>query len=921
MKRLNQIWHFDRLTVKLTTFIVILLLSSGLILLTYQNYSSSKWKREDTEKLLQLLADNYNKQFKSEFENAMLTGQTLASLFAGTKDKTEPIILDRLEVLRVVKNTIESNSRIYGIRVICEPGVFPPLSDMSYLSILSEFPVTDSTALLNNDSIANRSDSALVVVDSLLINLDTLQRNKLKKTDSIARWFYQDKASYLLNKTFAFYCFTMGDVNDRSFVIEGIYDYDQADFYNVPKKKLSAFISQPFIKPYISTNELFLTFSYPIVNENVFYGIVSIDINLDWLQEAVEKSQIDHESTRFCVFSNNGTIVAINNEPRLVGKTLKQLFADPQPQLEAIAKSEVNSTFDSEFLTTYLPMRIGNSSQTWQLYFRMQRNVVMDEVSSSFGWLALLTLLIVAGFATAVYFYTNKLLQPLAAIAKWAKGLAQGDLDHKPEIIETGAEITVLTQNINQIILGLRTISNFASDIGKGNVRAHFTPLSESDRIGNSLIEMQQSLLSADEEDEKRREEDKIRNWISEGVAKFNDILRTKTDSFEDLAYLIIKNMVDYFHVNQGGLFVYVDDDKEDQHFELKASYAYNRRRHLQRKIAIKEGIIGMVAVEKQTVYLKTIPQNYIEITSGLGHARPNSLLVVPLKREDKIFGVVELASFNPFAKHEIQLVEDIADDIASTLETTKIAEHTNKLLEESRRQAEEMVSQEEEMRQNLEELQATQESAARKEMEMNGLIEAIDYTIIRAELQLDGTVTVVNNNYLKLFEYEQYYLIGKNIRSFISPDELNNFEDIWLKVLSGEHYQAVVNYKTRSGRAIWLIMSYTPIRDNHDDIEKVLYLAQDITQQKQAEVEAHKMTIELNNKEQEFLRYQKELESVNQKLLLNEKVLKRAFDKARQKEKEIEQKNIELADNEKRLREKMDELQRAHDRLIRNSE
>jgi hypothetical protein len=90
--------------------------------------------------------------------------------------------------------------------------------------------------------------------------------------------------------------------------------------------------------------------------------------------------------------------------------------------------------------------------------------------------------------------------------------------------------------------------------------------------------------------------------------------------------------------------------------------------------------------------------------------------LVVPLKIDQEVYGVVELASFNDYKDHEIKFVERLSETIASAFASVKSAQKNRALLEESTSATEMMRAQEEEMRQNMEELQATQEEMARKE-------------------------------------------------------------------------------------------------------------------------------------------------------------------------------------------------------------
>src|SRR5690606_2142348 len=186
----------------------------------------------------------------------------------------------------------------------------------------------------------------------------------------------------------------------------------------------------------------------------------------------------------------------------------------------------------------------------------------------------------------------------------------------------------------------------------------------------------------------------------------------------------ILRFVVKYTASNQGGVFLLNADQESDKHLELVACYALERKKYLSKRVTIGEGLVSQCFLEVERIYLLEVPQEYVSITAGQGGSNPNALLIVPLRVNESIFGVLELASFNAYEEYEIELVEKLAETIASTISSGRINESTRVLLEKTQQQAEEMRAQEEEMRQNMEELEATQEEMRRKEKHIQEMLE-----------------------------------------------------------------------------------------------------------------------------------------------------------------------------------------------------
>ncbi|MEA2105735.1 MAG: GAF domain-containing protein [Bacteroidota bacterium] len=346
------------------------------------------------------------------------------------------------------------------------------------------------------------------------------------------------------------------------------------------------------------------------------------------------------------------------------------------------------------------------------------RNEMADSFDrlESFIFIAGIILVIIA-ISIALYL-SRVIITPIRKVKGILLEMGKGIMPKK-QIKETNDEIGEIAGALNNLIRGLKETTEFALEIGKHNFDSPYVPLSDEDDLGNALLDMRTNLKHATEEEKKRKKEDEQRNWASQGVAKFSEILRQNNDDLTKLSYDIISNLVKYCDANQGGLFILNDDDPDNPYIEMSSAYAYNRKKFLEKRIEPGVGLIGRAIQESETIYITDIPNDYISITSGLGNENPRSLLIVPLKLNEEVYGVIEMASFKPFEKYQIEFVEKIGESIASTYSSAKINIRTAELLEKTQQQAEEMKAQEEEMRQNMEELQATQEESARRETEL----------------------------------------------------------------------------------------------------------------------------------------------------------------------------------------------------------
>ena len=624
-----------------------------------------------------------------------------------------------------------------------------------------------------------------------------------------------------------------GKINYKEDIVDTIAGFKKGPYYDILASKTER-ILDPYYFSYKDTDIKVLETSVvvPIVIDGVSIGVAGFDLLLQRFQDIIKDIQPIEGSYAF-LLANNGQYVAHYNQDSL-GSFIKDENKNILTKIKS-GKEFTNVVKDKnnkEYWMSFAPLYIGKDETPWSFGFAVPVDVVMAEEKATLqksifvGFIGLILTAII------IWIIAHNISLPIVKTTRVLGDLAKGNIDESKKIkIRTKDETREMGNSVNSLIENLNKTALFAQEIGKGNLEQDFDLLSKKDVLGNSLLEMRKSLKIAQKQESERKLEDEKKHWATQGLAKFGEILRQNTDNMQEFAYSIISNLVKYINGNQGGIFIINDDEENDIFIELLACYAYERRKYMEKRIDLGVGLIGRCVQEQKTIYMTDLPENYVNITSGLGKSVPNALLIVPLKVNDEIFGVIELAGFNEFEDHIIKFVEELGESIASTISTTKINIRTNYLLEQSQQQSEEMAAQEEEMRQNMEELQATQEEAARRSSEIQGLLDALNTANLVMEYDLDGHIISVNDNYLKIVNSSREQLIGTHHIDNMQLSELQRKENqkFWEDLRNGKAKKETDNVKFNN-RSYTFVSTYTPILDEEGNPIKILKIATDIT-------------------------------------------------------------------------------------------
>lgn len=433
-------------------------------------------------------------------------------------------------------------------------------------------------------------------------------------------------------------------------------------------------------------------------------------------------------------------------------------------------------------------------------------------------------------------------------------------------------EMGQISQGLSLVQTNIKLAAEFAGAIGEGEFENRFAPLSEDDLLGKALSEMRDQLKHVAVEEQKR-------NWVISGLAKFSSILRAN-DDLKQLSDNIISNIVKYVNANQGAIYVLNDDDEKNPFLEMVSAYAYNRKKFIDEGFSLGEGLVGQAAIEKDTIYIDEIPEDYSTISSGLGEAKPRCLLIVPIIYNENLYGVLEFGSFHKFLNHEIEFIQKLSGNIGASLATVKANQKTLKLLNAAQELGQELQEQQKILEQKAKESQDAQAQIQRQFVESSGQLNAMNNAAIVLEFDDKGEIGFVNDAFCDLTKYKLRELITKPVSIVHSNFHSEDFyKEQWKTISKGKVWRNEVKYKAKDGSHFWLINTITPVLGTNDKPKKYISVAFDITKQKEQEEQIQKALEHSRAQEEELRQNAEELMATQEEMTRTQRELKTRID------------------------------------------
>jgi len=197
-------------------------------------------------------------------------------------------------------------------------------------------------------------------------------------------------------------------------------------------------------------------------------------------------------------------------------------------------------------------------------------------------------------------------------------------------------------------------------------------------------------------------------DWLKTNLARFSRMLQGERD-LATVSNLIMSELAPLVNA-QYGVFYVTKREEDETKLELVASYGAESPKELKQEFRLREGLVGQSAADRRPILLKDVPPDFIRIGSGLGHAKPANVSILPALFEDEVKAVIELASFSEFNETHQNFLDQLMESVGIVLNTIAATMRTEGLLKQSQLLTQELQTRQTELTTKQEELHSTNE-------------------------------------------------------------------------------------------------------------------------------------------------------------------------------------------------------------------
>jgi len=762
-----KLFKFGSIKTKFTVIVSAAFVVAVTIATLYTLSAFEDMSKEITYSKTELLIDNYSYKITSELEKIMSVSNDAVDVFKPVASKIR-FYETRERVIGRLKEVIQDVPQVAEIFMAWEPKVFD-----------------------NKDSLLEKS-------------------------------FYADKNGRFipyLKKT------QNGISDDKQF--NDYTEFLNKDLYLEAQKNQTTIFSEPFMFRYGVIDKPVVTIVTPISDKGKFYGVLGITFFLDKIDEIINQPGILEKDSKMILISKNQITVSAFNNQFLKGKNIAEYKGVESNLYKEVEKDQTLSR-TGKYSGVKKSIIVENDEELWNLFIFIPYDSQLSQTNKAKFYIFLVSGLIVILTIIMINLISKSTFKPFDEIVKNAQKIEKGEM---PEfkLIEEVNEITIINNTLHHIVKNIKETVEVSSAIAKGNYDVKISKKGEKDILADSVNKISENLKKIEEKNNAQREETEQQLWIRKGRFEISNAERESTGDIKSLTYNLIQSIVKYVDAAYGGIYLNQDEGTDFPYIEMAAAYAYGNQKQLSTTLYYGEGLIGTCALEKKKIILKNLPDNFLDIASGLGSTPPKYLLILPIFYNEMVTAFLEIAFLQEPPEYKINFIEQITENIGSWITTTKINEQTNNLLDQSRTHAKELSQKETELKKSYDELKLLKLESLKNIADKNALLNAVNHTIMSIEYTASGIILSANNIYLNTMKQSLDDLKGKNILDLVD-DQSEELKQVLTQVKEGKSIERMMKRYAGTGETKWIFSTYTPYSDSNNEIIKILYLGFDVT-------------------------------------------------------------------------------------------
>ncbi|MEP6682717.1 MAG: response regulator [Parafilimonas sp.] len=306
----------------------------------------------------------------------------------------------------------------------------------------------------------------------------------------------------------------------------------------------------------------------------------------------------------------------------------------------------------------------------------------------------------------------------------------------------------------------LNLIQGIAEKISSGNYKTRLSDEGK-DVLGNLSVSLNKMAESLDYSFTNLSHNE----WLQSGIAGLNDKMIGEK-SLSTLTYNVLDFVTVYVEATVGAFYL-----AENKQLHLSAGIALDE--NTKKEIILGEGLAGQSALSGKEILLKDISETNVIVSYAAGKIKPTSIIAVPVFYEDKLKGVIELASLKEFSKIAQEFLKSSTYNIGMAIHAARDNQRLQELLGETQAQSEELQVQQNEMENINAELEVQAEKLQASEEELRVQQEELQQSNTELEERsrmLEGkNELILERNFEIQAKAEQLELITKYKSEFLA--------------------------------------------------------------------------------------------------------------------------------------------------------